>query len=1105
MRGMDALDLERALAAAEARPILLDARVLRRVIKRHRHLPGFGLQVPHARCYAISRDELLALATPGELGRPASDLPPEVILLPRPDADDLARTPLAEMLARLHRYAFHARVHQAIERAARDGRLTEARLKERVHRIGQTEFDEIRLVLRQDDMLLPPHGDLDTYAEFAALYLELSRFAPPLVREIFPTLGDARAVEGALAEDVDVAQLLAATRPLGAPDPAEAAAYSAAPPPPPEDEVPAPAGPPRASRIAAADDARARGNVVRSAISRLALGDAEEARADLAKLAERLDAAVGGGVDRAGWEASLFALCRAAARRSGVLRWVESRVLFDLQRAAIASDRAIGKVDLIDWALSLGRRPVVRLLPATRPIRVARQLASAAKKIPRVSLPEPSRARLAALLADARRRADAHTRELLRPAVRAALAEVGLRPADLPERVALHKLVEELLDQATARGFLNLSLLRDAVSRNQLKLGDVKGPGELILGDPLLLADHRLAQDLDGVHRRGEVYLRWLQKLSSLFFGTRLGRVVTQYVLMPFGGAAVLIKGAAVMVTEVGHLLHRIPHHHHVEWLSPARVIGLGLVFFALLHSQTAFEAARAAVRLLFRGLTAVLVDAPRWVLRRPLVRAILASRAVALVRRFLLKPALLAAAIVYATPLRRAPSAPQLAVAAGAFVLLNLALNSRAGALAEEIALDALARTSRRLRRHILPGLFRLVADFFRRLTDGVERGIYAVDEWLRFHEGQSKPALFVKAVLSTIWFAVAYVVRIWINLIMEPTVNPIKHFPWVTVAAKLLLPVTKPLGAAVYNTLARYIGGFVAAPITAVTVPFVSGLFGFLAWELKENYKLYGQTRAATLRPVAIGHHGETMAALLKPGLHSGTIPKAWAKHRRAARKGDGSIEKHGEVLREIGEAVERFVERDLCATLEESPLWEGGHLRVTKVALASNRVRVEIAAGHGEGGEPAVISFEEQSGLVAAGMPEAGFVAHLGERDRVLFENALGGLYHLAAVDLVREQVEAQLPEGEAYDIADEGLVVWPGGGWETELVYDLEARGTLTPRVRGEGAASPPPALDRARLLFREQPLTYAAWVAAWSAEEPPRLFAEGPLLPGPHRR
>ena len=42
-----------------------------------------------------------------------------------------------------------------------------------------------------------------------------------------------------------------------------------------------------------------------------------------------------------------------------------------------------------------------------------------------------------------------------------ALDEVGLCPVNLPERVARHKLIEELLDRIVERGFLTLGDLRD--------------------------------------------------------------------------------------------------------------------------------------------------------------------------------------------------------------------------------------------------------------------------------------------------------------------------------------------------------------------------------------------------------------------------------------------------------------------------------------------------------------------------------------------------------------------------------------------------------------------------------------------------------------------
>src|SRR5438105_594079 len=52
----------------EPRAIVVEPRVLRRVIKRHRRLMGVGLHVPHARCYALPRKALLSLTEPHDLG-----------------------------------------------------------------------------------------------------------------------------------------------------------------------------------------------------------------------------------------------------------------------------------------------------------------------------------------------------------------------------------------------------------------------------------------------------------------------------------------------------------------------------------------------------------------------------------------------------------------------------------------------------------------------------------------------------------------------------------------------------------------------------------------------------------------------------------------------------------------------------------------------------------------------------------------------------------------------------------------------------------------------------------------------------------------------------
>ena len=95
-----------------------------------------------------------------------------------------------------------------------------------------------------------------------------------------------------------------------------------------------------------------------------------------------------------------------------------------------------------------------------------------------------------------------------RPILHEVLDEVGLVAVCQAERVARNKIVEELLDVLCSRGFLNMSDLRDAIARNRLKMDDLTGPREFILGDPLIRANRKLALRLDGVYRRGEIYLR---------------------------------------------------------------------------------------------------------------------------------------------------------------------------------------------------------------------------------------------------------------------------------------------------------------------------------------------------------------------------------------------------------------------------------------------------------------------------------------------------------------------------------------------------------------------------------------------------------------------
>ena len=1155
---MDLPSVEERLARAPAAPVLVDPRLLRRIIKRHRIVPGIGLEVPHARCYAIARETLLTIVSAAELGPAAARLPDDVILLPRPTEAELRHTPLEVLLTKLWRTAFHAAVHLEIERRAAAGGLTSARIRERIHRIGETEFDEVRLVLRHDENLLPPYDDRETFTEFAALYLELQSFDPGLLDRLFPTLRDRARVDGAI--DIDPLPLLAATRPDGVPEVPERT--SSIPP-----SVRARASivqepvAPRAPSLAACERhleraaaARRSGNDVRAALLALTAhavappGKEEAAlaaaRADLDSLAVRLDSALRPDTQsteaereaaRAAWTPILLALARSGFRRT-LRHTVSARLLLDLQSAAVARERPQSAVDLVEFALSLGRRPIVRPLPAAIDVRITGYLRRATLKLRFVTLDPASHRVLGSLLHHASERAEANVRKTLGPRIIEALDAVGLTPRDAPERLARAKLTDELLDQAVHHGFLGIGHVRDAISRNQLKLASLSGPRELLVGDPLLKVDRRLGIALDGVYRRAEIYLRTLQRLSSVAFGTAPGRFLTRYLILPVGGAFVLLEGLSHLIS----LIIGFFGHHHVHLLNRVSLPVVSVALFGLLHSAGIRAFALRTLAGVGWALKSVFVRFPHFVANLPAVKAVLASRGARGVIRYLIKPGLVTAALCLLAhwlipAARHLPLAAFARIAGALFLVLDLGLISPIGLLVEEAVDDWVAQRFRLISREVLPGLFRLIASLFRYLTDLVERMVYTVDEWLRFREGQSVISLAAKAVLGLAWFFVAYALRIYVNLLIEPQINPIKHFPVVTVSHKIVLPMAPTIFHGLKSVLAPVLGETVARAIAGPTVLLIPGVFGFLVWELKENWKLYAENRAKSLAPAVIGHHGETMGALMKPGFHSGTLPKLYQKLRRSARRSDGSLEQHDEALHEVEQAVRHFGVRELAAIINGSSRFHAGHVRVDGVELGSNRITLVVSCGAREEAlgpdsyrapandarTPCRIAFEEQSGLVIASVPEAGWLYGLGDEDRVIVENALAGLYHFAGVDVAREQLEAALrggAEAPPYDIGSGGLVVWPAAEgpkpcdaaredreYVAEIFYDFRGGATLTPVTRGDPPAEPAPTLVSSEIFYAKQPIAWSAWVAAWNAASSadgviPRLLGGASILP-----
>jgi hypothetical protein len=406
-----------------------------------------------------------------------------------------------------------------------------------------------------------------------------------------------------------------------------------------------------------------------------------------------------------------------------------------------------------------------------------------------------------------------------------------------------------------------------------------------------------------------------------------------------------------------------------------------------------------------------------------------------------------------------------------------------------------------------------------FRNFLEAVERLLYGVDEWLRFRSGESRLMLVAKGVLGLVWFLVTYVVRFCVNLLIEPQVNPIKHFPVVTVSHKVLLGFIPTLAGVLSITMGKPL----ALTVATVIITSIPGIFGFLVWELKENWRLYAANRRRDLGPAQVGHHGETMARLLKPGFHSGTVPKIYARLRRAERKARVSgnwkpTRKHRLALHHVELAIRRYVQREFIELLEQSRAWQGPRVCLGRIEIASNQVLLELCCPelHGEG---LWVGLQQLSGWLTAHLVRPGWFGRLTPQQRRVLNSALVGLYKTGSVDLVYEQALSSLQghddlhleprRGEplpdtVLDFREDSLIVRCRDHSNCEMLYRLDTSHSEPQIVQGRPARTWPD-LSRRQLLFRERPVAWEEWVLTWQQDaqghgHPRELFAELCVVP-----
>ena len=150
---------------------------------------------------------------------------------------------------------------------------------------------------------------------------------------------------------------------------------------------------------------------------------------------------------------------------------------------------------------------------------------------------------------------------------------------------------------------------------------------------------------------------------------------------------------------------------------------------------------------------------------------------------------------------------------------------------------------------------------------------------------------------------------------------------------------------------------------------------------------------------------------------------------------------------------------------------------------------------------------VAVQDSIGGCAADVRHAGWLDQVtGDQQRAA-SNALVGLYKIAGIDLVREQVQANLPAGAArYDLLPRGIVLRPESQPAAAVLYDLrDLNGQLTPRTLDGSPAPSWPPLDTHRLVFGLIPLYWEQWVECWQKDQngqgPDELFSDGvKLLP-----
>src|SRR5262249_36314744 len=144
-------------------------------------------------------------------------------------------------------------------------------------------------------------------------------------------------------------------------------------------------------------------------------------------------------------------------------------------------------------------------------------------------------------------------------------------------------------------------------------------------------------------------------------------------------------------------------------------------------------------------------------------------------------------------------------------FILIALAVNSRLSRRASEAVTDVVGELVTMIRAGLFVGLLRFLLHVFKQISEAIEYVLFIVDECLRFRSGDGQMSFITRTIAGVVWAPVAFIIRFYMVVLIEPMINPLK-LPISTVAAKILYPILySPSNVAWQTEQITFLGYFI------------------------------------------------------------------------------------------------------------------------------------------------------------------------------------------------------------------------------------------------------------------------------------------------------